>query len=369
MNTDSIDTEHSWRPQLTDGLMIGPPRWTGSAMVTDVSGRNDERVIKLGVLERLALRTVDGSRDVEAIQAKLAQEDLELPLGKLYAMMNQFAVYGLLERPFATSSGVADLDAGRSERPSVRDDSTVLDSSAGGLAATWSRTGWLGNPAAFVLVCAVGLMGLTGLIWSVPQGWIEIATEPRWIGLALSVPIALAWHLVVTFAHESSHAALFHRFSARQPRLGVTRFGIVPLPNSQLSGLSLIATGQKARVIIIGPAVSSALSLAPVALLFVTESGSWAHQLAAVSVCLEALVIGLGVSFFPNTDATRVLETWAGVDQIQQVAFGTLVGRYSLPQALPKSTRFWVRIYPILLVLTILAWALAIAWAGWSVLV
>lgn len=368
MSTDRMERGHTWRPELSEGLKIGPPRWNGTAMVTDVSCTNEERVITLGVVERLVLQSVDGTRDVGAIQARLADDELDLPLAKLYTLMNQFAVYGLLERPFATTSGVSRLDAGRGERPPSLSGTAVLNNSASSFSAVWFRAGWLGNITVFTLLCALGLVGVAGLLWGVPQAISELTTEVQWLGLVISVVVASAWQLVVTFAHESSHAALFHRYAERTPKLGVTRFGLIPLPNSQLPGLALISPGQKARVVIIGPAISAALSLVPLALFLATDDGSWAHQLASVSLVIETVVLALGLSFFPNTDATRVLEAWAGVDQIQRVAFRTLSGRYALPRALPISTRIWVRTYPILLVLSLLAWVLAAAWIVWSVL-
>ncbi|GAA1452412.1 hypothetical protein GCM10009618_09930 [Nesterenkonia lacusekhoensis] len=357
-----------WTPRPTEDLVIGPARWTGTAMVTDVSQTGEERIITIGLIERMLLEAMDGERDVVALQEALAADDVEVPIQKLFQLLNKFAMYGIVERPFTTDQGLSHVDAGKKEAPSTLEDSAVARGSAGGLFTLWRHLGWLGHPAMFTVLMLLGVLGAMGLGLSVAAAWEELFTDPHWGLLAASAALAILWHTVVTLLHENAHAGTFHRHGGRRPFLGVTRFGIIPLPNSHLSGLSLLPRGKKAQIIAAGPAVSAALALVPVAVWQLSEPGSWLHQLAALSVCLETVVLALGLAFFPNTDGSRLLETWAGADQIQQVAFRTLSGKNPLPAALPTRTRVLVRVYPILLVLTLLAWVLAAVWATWLVL-
>jgi len=98
---------------------------------------------------------------------------------------------------------------------------------------------------------------------------------------------------------------------------------------------------------------------APLALFATTPSGTFWHLVAAVALVVDALVVSLSLSFFPNTDGTRILEAISSVDQLQAVAFRTLFGTIRLPRALPAVTRTVVRVYPVLLVATVIAVLLA----------
>lgn len=352
-----------WTPRPAEDIAVGPPRWTGTAVVTDISHHGQERIITVGLIERMLLEAMDGERDVLALGEALAAEDVEVPEQKLFQILNKFAVYGIVERPFAADRGPAEVQKDGSQRPTTPRDSSVAKGSAGGLFTAWRHLGWMASTAAFTTIVLLGILGAAGLALSVPGALTEVTSNPHWGVLALCAAAAVCWHMIVTMLHENAHAGTFYRRSGRAPYLGVTRFGIIPLPNTHLSGLSLLPMGGKAQIIAVGPAVSAVLALIPVSVWQLSEPGSWLNQMAAISVCIEIIVLALGVSPFPNTDGTRLLETWSGVDQIQMVAFRTLTRKYRLPTALPLRTRVMVRIYPILLVLTLMGWVLAAVWA------
>lgn len=357
----TTDEPHAmkWVPSPADDLVIGPLRWTGTAVVTDVSHAYAERIITLGLIERMLLDMMDGERDVHELRAALTSDSIDVSTERLFQILNKFALYGIVQRPFTSVRGAVASDVTEGGDRAVLEDSAATRRFGDGLLNAWQHLGWLSRPVPYIMLLVLGLLGAAGLAFSVPDALAESTTNPSWAGLGLCTVVAVCWHLCVTLLHENAHAGTFHRISGRRPQLGVIGFGVIPLPNSRLSGLLLLSSWRRAQIIAAGPAVSAALALVPVAVWQLSEQGTWLNQLAALSVCLEAAVLALGVSFFPNTDGSRLLEAWALVDQIQQVAFRTLTGKNPLPAALPTHTRLLVRVYPILLALTFVVWVLA----------
>lgn len=361
MTTEQIPTFAGWIPRKHAALRMGPPRWNGETMISDIGLHGTERLVEIGLIERFILTAVDGRRGIAEIAEFLAEQGIDLPEQRVMGVLNKFAFFGAVERPFTIGSGVQDIDRLAARGPSLREDQFARGPHARGLPALWRLMGWMAGGIAVAITCIVGLAALGLLIHTVPAAGAALAAASgvQWL---VALPIALGWTLLVTFLHENSHAAVFHSSGGGTPFLALTRFGIILMPNTHMPGFSLLSTAAKVRVIAIGPAVSMICSLVPVAI-FAQFDQPLVRMIAAVCLCLDALVICLGISFFPNTDASRLLEVCVGVDQIQMVAFRALMRKSSVPASLPLRSKLAIRIYPVLLLATSAMWLAVVLWA------
>ncbi|WP_317232377.1 hypothetical protein [Clavibacter capsici] len=345
----------AWRPRLAAGAQVGPARWDGQQVLTDVSVAGQERILRVGLRERMVLDLVDGTRTVPEMGAEIARQGLPLPEQVVGATVNRLLAFGLVERPFAMSAPTLDaID----RRAAVGADN---------LSEVWAvRGGSVRNPFGFlaatpvlVLLAAVGIVAVVVGWTSADSAWAAVLAAPPVTGILPALAIAIAWSCGVTLLHEGAHVGTFRALSGRRARLSVTRLGVVPLMNTQLDGLALLSRGRRFRVVASGPVVSMALVSVPCVVLALASPGSFLEVAAATALLVDLLVVSLAVSFLPNTDGTRLLEVVASVDQLQAVAFRTLTGRYARPRGLPLVTRVVVVAYPFLLVAAVVSLLLA----------
>lgn len=360
MTVEKIPTFSGWVPEHREGLRLGPPRWNGRMMITDVGLAGESRLVEIGLIERLVIDSVDGSRGVGQIVGRLAEQGLVVPEAQVVGILNKFAFFGFVERPFLTRSGVEEIDSRAAQGPAMRDDQLARGQRARGPLSLWRRMGWIGQAWISAPVYGLAAIALVLLVLTIPDALSTLRSAPA-AQLAFALALGCLWSLLVTLLHENSHAAVFNRLADSAPFLALTRFGIILMPNTHMPGFSLLEPRDKAKVIAIGPAVSLVNSLVPIAV-FLTAGDELLRVVAAFCVCLDALIIFLGISPFPNTDATRLLEAVSGVDQIQAVAFRSLIRRYQVPASLPLRTRVAIRIYPVLLAAACLMWLAVVVW-------
>ncbi len=361
MTTEQIPTFSGWIPEQHEALRIGPPLWNGKTMISDIALVGDERLVEIGLVERFILTAVDGRRSIPEIREHLSEQGLDLAENRVTGVLNKFAFFGAVKRPFAIRSGVEGIDRSASRGPAVRKDQLAGNRRSGGLLTLWRHMGWMGTAAVSMAVFVAGAGALGLLLHTVPKA-LSLLTEAVWGQWLLALPVALLWTLLVTLLHENSHAAVFNRLAGNGPFLALTRFGIVLMPNTHMPGFSLLRPRDKAHVIAVGPAVSMVCSLMPVTV-FLVSGAETLKVVAALCLCLDALIVCLGISFFPNTDATRLVEAGAGVDQIQAVAFRSLMRTYAVPASLSLRSRLAIWIYPVLLLVTCSMWLAVVLWA------
>lgn len=346
-----------WRPMLVEGFQLGSARWNGEQMVSDASVVGQSRIMRLGLRERLILESIDGRRTVSDIHAALTAQGLAAPPDVVVASLNRFLAFGLVQRPFTLAT------------PSIEALDARADVAAENLSKVWAAGSREGGPSraraalaswlAFVLaLLAAGAVAIVAA-GAAPAAVIALthATRPLW--LVFAVLIAILWNFGVTLAHEGAHMGVFRALSGRSARLSVTRLGIVPMINTQLDGVGLLSPGARVRVVATGPLVSICAVILPSTVFALAAEGSLLQLIGAVALTLDLAIAALALSFFPNTDGSRILEAIASIDQIQAVAFRTISGRYRLPRGLPLVTRAMVRAYPVLLAATVLAVLLA----------
>lgn len=351
-----------WVPRLNPLLRVGPPRWNGTAIVTDIGIDSEERLIEIGLAERCVLDEVDGSRDVSTIASELSAKGMPVDTTRIVGVLNRFAYVGAVERPFSMKAGLADIDWAANEGQRVRPDQIAGAADSGAGLGLWRKLTFLAHPVVFGILVVAGIAGAAFLAINLSDALATVLDATVWQAILAGVA-AVVWTGAVTMLHESGHGALFHHESTRSPFLALTRFGLILMPNTHMPGFSLLGARERARVLAAGPLVSMVFAALPV-VLFVTVDEPQVRIIAAMCMCFDALIIALGISPFPNTDATRLIEAWVGVDQLQAVAFRTLVGKYSLPAGLPLRSKVAIRLYPVLLLVTIALWLAVIVWAA-----
>ncbi|MDO4253364.1 MAG: hypothetical protein Q4C74_09030 [Rothia sp. (in: high G+C Gram-positive bacteria)] len=351
----------NWVPKKQSQLELGPARWNGTAIISDLCVGGSERLISIGLVERLILERVDGKKSVGDIEQCLQADGLGLPNGKLFTTLNKFAFFGVIERPFTVKQGTRQVDAQSRQAPSARNNQVTSVSRQRGILALWKTLPWLASETAFTLLAIFGIASFVALSITVPSALLAIKSS-QFIYVAMGIFVAVSWLTLVTFTHENAHAAVFNAYSKREPYLALARFGILPMPNTHMPGISLMQPKHKVAVIAAGPLVSMLLATIPITLFWSIEIPEL-QTIAAICILIDVIIIGLSISFFPNTDATRILETISGVDQIQAVSFNILTRKYKLPSSLPGKTRVAVCAYPVLLLVAIGTWLAAVGWA------
>lgn len=362
MNEGSGD---HWIPRLSTNLVIGPNRWNGKQMVSDIAITGQERIIQIGLLERCILEAVDGHRSVADIYHYIGAQNLKISEEKITAVLNKFAFFGIVNRPFALRRGTQDEDNRAMLPPQVQSDQIPLSGHRFSLLTLWKHDELFNSKFGFplILICGVGSILALVVLFPAVMSTLRKAT---WLQWAIGVLIAICWNSLVTILHENSHASLFYRESSRIPFLALMKMGFLIMPNTHMPGFSLLRTGAKVRIAAIGPLTSLSLMFVPV-LFYYWQPDSWIGVISAISIGLGTIIILLSCSPLPNTDMTRLIEALIGVDQIQQVATYSMTGKYKVPGSLPLRTRIGIRIYPLLLLLTVVCWAAAVVWAIWLV--
>ncbi|WP_058235479.1 hypothetical protein [Devriesea agamarum] len=352
------DNNIDWVPKCNPRLEVGPSRWTGTKIVATVGITGEERLIEIGLLERCVLDEIDGARNVSAITSELSNKGLPVDDTRVMAILNRFAFVGAVERPFKIRSGTTDVDRAAHDRMRIQSDQIAAIKDSGKGLDLWRKLQFLASPIFFRVLIAAGIAASVFLAVNIPRALL-LLMESSTSRLVPAVLVALTWTVTVTMIHESGHGALFYYHSKRFPFFSLVRFGPIPMPNTYMPGISLLETVQRVRVIAAGPLVSMVLAAIPVGV-FIGVNQPIIQTVAAMCMMFDAVVIALGISLFPNTDATRLLEALGGVDQIQVVSFRTLIGKYRLPTALPVRSRVAIRFYPFLLMVSTLGWILMI---------
>mgnify|MGYP003456648572 CR=1 FL=1 len=340
-----------WRPALAKGFQFGAPRWNGEQLLTDISIAGHRRVLRIGLRERPVIEQINSERTPTEIVQALAAHNVSVDAEAVGGMLNRLLALGIVERPFIQpAQSLAVLDAKAERSASNLSEVWVTERSSGrvsralGVLSTWP---------VFVAAGVIALAALIAAAMSAPIALDVLIHSSDGVWLVAAAAIAIVWNLGVTLVHEAAHVGVFRALSGRDARLSITRLGIVPMLNTQLDGLGLMPWSGKVRVVMSGPLVSLISLGIPWMVFTLVPAGTFWQIVAAAALILDLVVAGLAISFFPNTDGTRFLEALASVDQLQSVAFRTLIRAITLPKALPTSTRFIVRIYPLLLMATV----------------
>ncbi|WP_123292372.1 hypothetical protein [Curtobacterium sp. PhB78] len=338
-------------------IQIGPARWNGEHLVTDIALAGERRIVRVGIRERMVLDLIDGRRCASEITLVLERMGLSVTRSSTRDVINRLITFGFIERPFvASAESLTAMDA----RAHV---------AASNLRAVWASTIGTSRPmdrwtksmiatpglviflAVAVSMCVAAAVSVTAAIAAVQQlqaGWVVLA-----------VIASILWSLGVTLMHEWFHASAFRVLGGRTGRVSITRLGVFPLLNTQLDGFGLLSRPDRLRVIVIGPLVSLSLLAVPLLTFALARHGSELEAIAGAVLLVDVLVLALGLSCLPNTDGIRILESFTLVDQLHSVAFRTLIRRNRLPTALPLLARVAVRSYPILPVATVVGLLLA----------
>lgn len=346
-----------WAPTLDEDLLVGPPRWNGSTMVADLGLAPQHKILQVGLVEQLVLEQINGDRTPSEITEALNNDGLAITEQQVWGVINKLAVNGIISVPFMPSGP----NAGEPRAMPASADGVYVPKNFKVL-NLWRSCGWLGKLPVIALVLIAGLAGAGLLAWSVP-GALEAATNLEFLPFVGFFALALVWDLVVMLMHETAHSGSFYGMSGRPARLAVARFGIIFLPNSQLPGVNLLPRWKKVLIILMGPGMALAFALIPVAVFHFCDPGTAWHSAAAVIILVETVIIGLGLTFLPNSDATRLVETITGVEDLHVTSFKAIGGSQKAPRSLATRSRLAIYGYPGLLLLSLLAWVVAIAWA------
>ena len=352
-----------WLPEKNKELQVGPPRWNGTTMVVDASIGTDARILQLGLREQLTLSRIDGAQTPTQIADSLAASSIHLSEQQVWETLNKLAYFGLIYRPYSDDvQEVAEADDQRNVEPRTK--AEVYVPRVGRALSLWTYFISLGSPIVASVVFVFASAGALGIVLNLPQA-IDTIAEGRTpvIGLLACLAIAIVWNLVVMLFHEMAHSGAFYGKSGRTPFLAIVRFGVALLPTSHLPGLNLLRTVQKAEIVVLGPATSLAFALLPASLVFFADSGSVLRTYGAVSLIVEAVVIAIGLTFIPNADIVRFVETLSGVENLHVTSWRSITGKYKVPAALPVRSKLAIFGYPVLLLLSLVAWAVAATWA------
>lgn len=219
----------SWVPSPIPQLELGPARWNGTTIVSDISAAGSQRLIGIGLIERLVLESIDGEKSVEQILEGLRADGLDLPEGKLHAILNKFAFFGVIKRPFTTGRGIGQVDSESARAPGVREDQVTTAKEQRGVLALWKNMTHLATPPMFTILTVCGIAALVALAVTVPRA-LETLKGAEILFLALGVFVAILWSMIVTITHENAHAAVFNAYSSREPYLALTRLGSSSCP-------------------------------------------------------------------------------------------------------------------------------------------
>lgn len=352
-----VRATEAWHPRLVEGFQLGGARWNGEQMVSDASVAGQSRIMRIGLRERLILETIDGERTVAEIHAALTAQGLAAPGEVVVSSLNRFLAFGLVHRPFTVATrSIEALDARAAVAAENLSEVWAVDANA---KESTRALGVLASWPSFLVTLLVGAAIIAVAVTGVPAAVVTLAHTAQPVLLIPAAVIAIVWNFGVTLIHEGAHMGSFRALSGRIARLSVTRLGIVPLINTQLDGIGLLSPGQRLRVVASGPLVSVCALALPWAVYSLASEASFLQLAAATALVFDFAIVALALSFFPNTDGSRVLEAITSIEQIQAVAFRTISGRYRLPRGLPLITRAMVRIYPVLLAASVLAVLLA----------
>lgn len=344
----------AWRPAQAIELELGPAIWDGSRITYDTTREGQARVVSIGLRERMILEELDGERDVHDVHQALQEHGMPITESSLLGTLNQMIVLGLVVRPFQiTSRGVTSADSTVDRVPTGLPE--IIAATRETHFEPWRLLRWLGSGAGVSVVAVAAAISSAIVATASPTAWASLTGSDVGWSLLLLVLLASCWNMLVTLVHECAHAAAFSWISSRRPQIAVVRLGILPLANTQLPGLNLLSKRKQAHVVLVGPLVSIALAAIPAAGVLAAPPATFLHNVSVACLLIDVAVIGLSISFFPNTDGTRLVEVLGSVNQIQRVAVGTLLRQLELPTALPLSTRIAVRAYPILLLGSLVA--------------
>ena len=346
------DRTQQWAPSPHSDLIIGPPRWNGETLVADLGRGSQKKILRVGIVEQIILEKMNGELTPSEITSVLNTEGLPISEQQVWGVINKLAVNGVISTPFAPS------DTDRDPLPADSVYTPAVFSSLN----LWKWCGWLGKLPIVIAVLISGLIGGVLLAHSVPPA-LQTIENLDWLPFLGFLAVALIWDIVVMFIHETAHSGTFYGMSGRPARLSIARFGPVILPNSQLAGVNLLPRWKKAIIIAMGPAMALTFACLPVALFQLTDMGSACHNATAMIILIETTFIALGLSFIPNADATRFIETLTGVEDLHITSFTAISGSSRIPHSLPFRSRLAIYGYPGLLLLTLVAWVAAITCA------
>ncbi|WP_341395547.1 hypothetical protein [Arthrobacter sp. G119Y2] len=334
-------------------------------MLTDASVQGQQRILRIGLRERMVLDLVNGSRTVSEISEELAGQGMPLPPQAVAGVLHKLMMFGMIDRPFTVAAAAVDVLDSRAHIGSTTR-TGVWAPAANGF-SRFAPTRWsidaLTTTPVLGIALALAVASAVVMVIAAPSVLLTVVHPQSAAWFVTAFLVAIVWNIGVTVVHEAAHVGTFRALAGRPAHLSITRFGIIPMLNTQLDGLGLLSRSRRARVVAVGPIVSLCLALVPLSLFFFAPEGSFLRYISGAAVLVDLIVIALAVSFFPNTDGTRFLEVLSSVDQLQSVAFLTLLRRRKLPRGLPRFTRILVRVYPVLLAGTVISFLLASVWA------
>lgn len=353
---------NTWIPSKCANLVVGPTRWSSIGVISDIGLKNSERILQIGIIERIILDRVDGKNSISDIRKKISESGIQISDERILKVLTKLAFFGAINRPFTIDEGLQDVDKQATQSPRALPDQITIQTSYR-LLSMWSQMSWLAHPVALLCLLFLGILSFISLLLSVPTA-LKTLTNCTWPQIIAGITFSLLWLAFTTIMHENSHAAFFHAYTKREPYLALSRLGIFIMPNTHMPGSHLMSTKQRFKTLIAGPLTSMVLAAAPVIFLLTTEI-PLIKAIAATCIVLDSTLICLMFSPFPNTDGTRIIETIASVDQLHYVSylFYSRRNHLRLPSGLPTPTRLVVQVTPALLLLAILFWSIIVIWA------
>jgi len=346
-----------WRPTLKSDLSVGPNLWSGRTLISSVGVAHSDRLIELGLQERLIMEALDGQRTLTEACDHIAEATAgAIAVDVCARTINTFLRYGLLELPYAAQNGSR---LGWESGP----DESETSPRAADYSLSTAPAEWVRRASRFVApkttVIALGLAGLAGLVLTVWLGPDLVAdlTAVHITGVwwtLLAVVLGAVWQVLVLVGHELAHALVFAKFSDRSPGFAIVRLNAYFYsPASRMIGFTLIVEKWKRLLILgAGPALSAAATLVPV-LVWIASNSVEVRQAASVALAMAWLFIVLGLLPVPNTDGTRILATIADIGDLPAAAQAHWTAKRTgrpgggLPKSLPRVTRIVSRHYPV----------------------
>jgi hypothetical protein len=346
-----------WRPTLKNDLSVGPNLWSGRTLISSVGVAHSDRLVELGLRERLIMEALDGERTLTEACNHVAEATAgAIAVDVCARTINTFLRYGLLEPPYAAQS---DSRLGWDSGSDAGDTSPrAADYSLRIAPAEWVRRAsrFVAPKTTVVALALAGLAGLVLSIWFGP-GLVADLTAVHTTGVwwtLLAVVIGAVWQVLVLVGHELAHALVFAKFSDRSPGFAIVRLNAYFYsPASRMVGFTLIVERWKRLLILAaGPALSAAATLVPLAV-WISSTSVELRQTASVALGIAWLFIVLGLLPVPNTDGTRILATIADIGDLPAAAQARWTAKRTgqptggLPKSLPWVTRTVVRYYPV----------------------
>lgn len=361
----SVTSQHG-EAVAAAGLKIGPMRWDGDRLVTEVAKGSNGRIYDLDPEEARVLRALSAPGDMAAVRRRLGYDvSMDLVEAEAEEVIDDLLLCGLIEEPAGSSAMVQEHDDAHPLGPrSFLDEepasiAQILDSLAEGMWRMASLT-----PLWITAVVAVGVGAFFVPVATIAQ-WDQLVAVAR--GAMAQPPLMImmvvvgvvAWHLLSRIGHEFSHGAAFVRLTGgRRPILVHKSPDTWIRPVVILDGLGLLAPPWRpVAVVLAGPLFTLAAVCVP--LTAALHGPGLLSAWGALAVLVELTTVILCLIPFPNTDGTHVLEVLSATSHLPVAAVQAWRG-VPLAEELPLVTRLAVRYYAVFLMVALV---IALVWS------